>query len=227
MVVIRDSRNPNVTRVLTPSRLEKGPKKSAEMRAKTANQPFLTSARKKLGRFKWRRSFFKVEIKDIVKPALKDVVKGMPNGEVAVGYFNTNPEILSRAWENEFSGHIFFTDAKGQNRELVPRRPFMGHAWDENLEELKLFVRKQLELSTTSMLTSTEAFAAIGDKIRDNIVHAIDTAKEWAVPLAQLTISMKGHDKPLVETYTMRNSVEYKITETSSKTVKKLDKLFK
>lgn len=55
------------------------------------------------------------------------------------------------------------------------------------------------------------ALAPLGEMAVEQVNHEIDTATEWAAPLAPSTVAAKGHDRPLVDTGAIRGATSYTV----------------
>lgn len=110
--------------------------------------------------------------------------------------------------EIAYYNHFGTVDEAG--RVLIPARPFMD-TLSENQDQLYQFSGQALQ----ALGTSKEVAEAVGSKAKSMIQDAIRDG-DWA-PNAPSTIKIKGSDKPLIDTGTMRQGVQYVIKEGGEK----------
>lgn len=103
-----------------------------------------------------------------------------------------------------YLNHFGTVDKNG--RVAIPARPFMD-AINENQDSLYQFTAQALQ----SLGTSREVAKSVGAKAKSMIQESIRDG-DWA-PNAPSTIKKKGSDKPLIDTGTMRQNVQYVIKE--------------
>lgn len=106
--------------------------------------------------------------------------------------------------EIAYWNHFGTVDKDGQV--MIPARPFMD-TLDLQQDQLFEFSGQALE----ALGSSREVAEAIGSKAKSMIQDAIRNG-DWA-PNAPSTIKKKGSDKPLIDTGTMRQGVQYVIKE--------------
>ena len=104
--------------------------------------------------------------------------------------------------EIAYFNHYGTLDESGQV--LIPARPFMD-TLDHRKDELFQFSGQALE----NCGTPREVAESIGSEAKSMIQEAIRN-DDWA-PNAPSTIKKKGSDKPLIDTGTMRQNVEFVI----------------
>lgn len=120
--------------------------------------------------------------------------------ETDVGFLdNLDPEILLKATSNEFG-----TDK-------IPERSFMRSVFDENKDKIQAKIKKLASSAIVGSIPPEDFIRKIALYIKELIVYKIETAKDWATPLHVVTIANKGHDRPLIETYEMITSVDFRI----------------
>lgn len=117
-----------------------------------------------------------------------DLEADYPNGESV-------PEV---AYKNEF----------GDPTKQQPPRPFMRRAIEADGKEWGGVVG---QLLVDADYDGKDALDAAGHEGVRSIQKSIDTLVD--PPLAKYTIEKKGHDKPLIDTGKMRESVNYKVQE--------------
>lgn len=110
--------------------------------------------------------------------------------------------------EIAYYNHYGTVDKDGQV--VIPARPFMD-TLSKNQDQLYQFSGQALQ----ALGTSKEVAEAIGSKAKSMIQDAIRDG-DWA-PNAPSTIKIKGSDKPLIDTGTMRQGVQYVIKQGSEK----------
>lgn len=110
--------------------------------------------------------------------------------------------------EIAYWNHFGTVDKDGQV--MIPARPFMD-TLDLQQDQLFEFSGQALEV----LGSSREVAEAIGSKAKSMIQDAIRNG-DWA-PNAPSTVKKKGSDKPLIDTGTMRQNVQYVIKEGGAK----------
>lgn len=98
--------------------------------------------------------------------------------------------------------------------EDIPARPFIDHGIslvkDKTREVAKKAIRALIDRRAA---TAEEALVPMGEMGAAAVREAIDTSREWAEPLAESTARRKGHDQPLLDTGTVRDSVTYEVRD--------------
>lgn len=117
---------------------------------------------------------------------------------VSAGYFEgkqyaDGTEIATVAMENEYG-----TDTK-------PARPFISNAESKNNKKWKNIFDKEMDNGKTLPM----ALSRIGEEIRNDIIREIDS--NLPPPNSQETIKRKGSSHTLIDTGTMKRSVEYSL----------------
>lgn len=99
----------------------------------------------------------------------------------------------------------------------MPARPYVDRAIATMQKRAGDLMKKAIaDLIDGRAHTVVDALAPVGAAAVDEVTHEIDTATEWAAPLAQSTIDRKGHDRPLVDTGTIRKATTYTIRDGES-----------
>lgn len=150
-------------------------------------------------------SFVESETKD--GKELKERIRLLCDGSVRVGFFG---------------GRHFKTDRSGNTKDIVliaaenelgtpkiPSRPFMSMSADElNGRDGDVIEKNGVEYIQKGGST-TDVFERIGKACVGVIRKVINSGK--FVPNSPVTVAIKGRNKPLIDTGTMMNSVEYEI----------------
>lgn len=97
----------------------------------------------------------------------------------------------------------------------IPSRPFMRKSVDENEEKINAFMHAQIQRLAKGETTAEEILKAIGVFQKGLVQEKIENGE--FVPNFPATIKRKGSDKPLIDTGTMRQSVNFVITEKGGK----------
>ena len=109
------------------------------------------------------------------------------------GFFDMSDELIRKVYAAEFGTF------------LVPSRPFIRTTITEN----KIMLKKQVRALLKKFLFKPEEIQKRLAVYLVTLMHArIDTAPLWAVPLKASTIAFKGHNKPLIHTKEMYNSIK-------------------
>ena len=88
----------------------------------------------------------------------------------------------------------------------VPSRPFMRQAFENHDAEISKLIQKAMKKESAN-----EIMSMIGEGLAKLMRDEIDNGD--FVPNSPVTIAMKGSDKPLIDTGTMKNSIEYWTTK--------------
>ncbi len=93
----------------------------------------------------------------------------------------------------------------------TPARPFMAKSVDENEDAINAFLKQQMVLLAQGKLTAEQLLKKIGVFQKGLIQDKI--ANGDFEPNAPSTIKRKKSERPLIHTSTMRQSVNFVITE--------------
>lgn len=96
-----------------------------------------------------------------------------------------------------------------------PSRPFMRKSVDENEEKINAFLNAQVKKLAKGETTAEQVFKAVGAFQKGLVQEKIKNGE--FEPNSPYTIKKKGSDKPLIDTGTMRQSVNFVITEKGGK----------
>lgn len=96
-----------------------------------------------------------------------------------------------------------------------PSRPFMRKSVDENEEKINAFLNAQVKKLAKGEATAEQVFKAVGAFQKGLVQEKIKNGE--FEPNSPYTIKKKGSDKPLIDTGTMRQSVNFVITEKGGK----------
>lgn len=88
-------------------------------------------------------------------------------------------------------------------------RPFMSRAAEEAFKKLSEFYKTE---SLKPNYNAKNIYGRIGLFVVSLIKKEIDTSPLWAEPNSQETIDEKGSSHPLIDTGTMRNNADYRVT---------------
>ncbi len=93
----------------------------------------------------------------------------------------------------------------------IPSRPFLAQTVQMHEEEIKEMAATEAAKVLRGNGKAQQAFEVIGEDVRKKVQNRIDEGQ--FVPNAPSTIRHKGHDHPLIDTGTMRDSISYTICE--------------
>lgn len=93
----------------------------------------------------------------------------------------------------------------------IPSRPFLAQTVQMHEEEIKEMAATEVSQALLGEKDSQQAFEVIGEDVRKKVQNRIDEGQ--FVPNAPSTIKRKGHDHPLIDTGTMRDSISYTVCE--------------
>ena len=93
---------------------------------------------------------------------------------------------------------------------ITPSRPFMRDAVDKHKDEINRFLDQQFTLLASGRTDAENMMRSIGVYVKGLVQKEI--VEGYFVPNAPSTIKRKGSDKPLIDTGTMRQSVNFVIT---------------
>lgn len=102
--------------------------------------------------------------------------------------------VAQYAYDNEFG-----TDK-------IPARPFVTTSFDENLPKLEAKISNNIAAIYEDQIGFKQALEQVGNLASDDIVNKIDSI--LTPPNSPATIARKKSAKPLIDTGTMRKSVE-------------------
>ena len=132
---------------------------------------------------------------------LREAGKGGVSG-VKVGFFSTaryengTPVAAVAAW-NEFG------------TETIPERPFFRNALAESERSVGRILQGGLD--TKKMVVGEQLAGRVGAHIQGKIRDSITALKE--PPNAPETVRLKGSSDPLLDTGTLRNSVDWEVEQ--------------
>ena len=93
----------------------------------------------------------------------------------------------------------------------IPSRPFLAQTVQMHEEEIKEMAATEISQTLIGKKDSQQAFNAIGEDVRQKVQNRINEGQ--FVPTAPSTIKHNGHDRPLIDTGTMRDNISYTICE--------------
>lgn len=93
----------------------------------------------------------------------------------------------------------------------IPARPFFAQTVQVHEEEIREAAVSEAEKVLRGNEKAQQAFREIGTDVQKKVQKRIDEGQ--FVPNAPSTIKRKGHDHPLIDTGTMRDSISYTICE--------------
>lgn len=93
----------------------------------------------------------------------------------------------------------------------IPSRPFLAQTVQMHEEEIKEMAAAEASQVLLGEKDSQMVFEVIGENVRQKVQNRINEGQ--FVPNAPSTIKRKGHDRPLIDTGTMRDSISYTICE--------------
>lgn len=139
---------------------------------------------------------------DALTKKLEEIARSMGGGSVSVGFMEgaTYPDgtpVAAVAFWNEY----------GNGRGSPPRPFFRNMIADES----PTWARKMAGAAKAYQYDASKVFAIMGEEIKGALQQSINNFTTPA--LAQSTKDRKGHDKPLIETSHMINSISYEVTE--------------
>ena len=149
----------------------------------------------------------KISVKDTVTPEgkeLKRKVRLLCGTSVNVGFFG------GRHFEKKNNIDVVKVAATNQyGTDKIPSRPFMSMSADVMQDRnADTFVKYAIEFIHNGGGVS-EVFEKIG-KLCSQIIREVIGNGDY-VPLSPVTIARKGSSQPLIDTGTMKRSVEYEI----------------
>ncbi len=95
----------------------------------------------------------------------------------------------------------------------VPERPFIRHTMDAHERKIFGLMASEARLLYDSKGRSLPTFLkATTEHVEELMVGEVMTAKDWAVALRQRTIDEKGHDLPLLDSFSLLNAIQSRVT---------------
>ncbi len=143
------------------------------------------------------RSGVTIRIRDVDR-GWKKLQKRLRNSRkpnVRVGF--SGQKIATKAAYNEFG-----TDS-------IPARPFMGEAFDQNVDDLADHIRDGVEEFALGRRDLDQVLQSAGERHKRQIEKSLDNPPGPA--LDEDTAEEKGHSKPLLHTGELRASVKVKL----------------
>lgn len=101
---------------------------------------------------------------------------------------------------------------KRNGEQYMPPRPYVERAITAIKEEAPQLMKRAISALVDGRAKDLgDALAPVGAAAVEQVTHEIDTAAQWAAPLAPSTIAAKGHDRPLVDTGAIRGATSYTV----------------
>lgn len=94
----------------------------------------------------------------------------------------------------------------------IPARPFMRKTADDSRQTLPAFTSGLISNLISGGTTPLRIQYALGAWYQTRIRMTIQSAPGWAAPNAPSTVAMKGHSSPLLDSYALFNSINYKLS---------------
>lgn len=131
-------------------------------------------------------------VRELASTGDKEVVVGIQQGAT-----NDGLQVAEYATWNEFGTRT------------IPSRPFMRSYFDSSIDDLTRFSTRGIAIVISGRGTMNQFFNAAGVRMVNGVRKSINNGA-W-VPNSPVTISLKGSDKPLIDTGVMLNSVTFVI----------------
>lgn len=93
--------------------------------------------------------------------------------------------------------------------DTIPARPFMRHAVDTNEKQIAQVAKAAAQRVVSGRSNADGALDMLGLWFKSRIQDSIRTAAAWAAPLSPRTIRQKRSSRPLIDTASMLNAVDY------------------
>ncbi len=132
-------------------------------------------------------------------------IKGLQNRRVDVG-------ILPNAGSNQGVRIVDYAVFNEFGTATIPARPFMRKTADDSQKTLPAFMGFLITNLVNGKTTPVRVQHTLGQWYQARIRTTIGSARSWAAPNAPMTLSMKSHQSPLLDTYSMYNSINYKLS---------------
>jgi hypothetical protein len=116
--------------------------------------------------------------------------------------------IAAYAAYNEF-GTQGRTPRRGGWGGPIPARPFLGSSFDNNRTKWSRAADTAISKALTGEMDFAEGLAILGSMAEDDIKATIE-AGDFA-PNSELTIALKGSDRPLINKAGMRQAIRYEV----------------
>lgn len=94
--------------------------------------------------------------------------------------------------------------------QTAPARPFMRQT-AETTQEAVASIQKKLKNEFIAGRDPVNCLMELGFKYSQMIKRTIIKAQGWAEPLSEATIAAKGHPKPLIDSRTLLNSIDFEV----------------
>ena len=141
-------------------------------------------------------------------PGLLNYIRGVEKAKVQVGIFGNAVDAYKA-----FIAEVGKVPSSAADGPKIPPRPFMsrtGRRLENDSAQFKMTMRQLLKNGDMFSV-----FKAVGAHAVTAMKQEITFAPMWAEPLAEYTVEKKGHDSPLIETYAMRENINFRIENAS------------
>lgn len=95
----------------------------------------------------------------------------------------------------------------------IPARPYLRMTLELSRDPIRELLRGAVSDVVDARHSPAAAMAEVGRGLVVEIRKTIDRASSWAVPLAPITVKLKGHDRPLVDTFELRDANTWTVVD--------------
>ncbi len=155
-----------------------------------------------------------VTVKDLGIGKLRENLAELGRLRVLVGVQGTEAT-ATHPNSDESVGQVAYWLHFGTKR--MAARPFIDRAVAELQNGATVAVKRAAaDLVDGRSSDPVATLKPLGSQAVQAVAHEIATSREWAAPLAAVTVTRKGHDQPLVDTGTVSRAVTYTIRDGGS-----------
>jgi len=156
----------------------------------------------------------RVQFRDLGIEQLKRDVQALRSTKITIGWQGPSGAAIHPGSKDTPIAQVAAWHEHGTPQEspgtLMPARPSLKITFKRHGREFVASARKAVSDLIDGRVDSVDAAVEqVGEAAVAALRATIDDARSWAEPLAESTARAKGHDQPLVETFTMRNAASW------------------
>lgn len=121
------------------------------------------------------------------------------------------------ARNEEVAAHMTFGTKDASGSVIVPARPFLEPAIEENAEPIAALAGEMFEDVITGRGDPIAAIKTLGEVVVSVVKDKIREGDPTWEPLAPETVRRKGHARALLDSHAMFDSLDYRLERTSKR----------
>lgn len=150
---------------------------------------------------------------DLAKLRASKITIGYQGSSGAATHPDANASVATVAQWMEFGTPGSDDREYDQPRSMIPSRPFLRVTFERSADVFVEATRKALSDFVDGRAEVEEIEQRLGEIGVAEVRRTIDDSRSWAEPLAESTIAAKGHDQPLLDSGTLRDSASWAVRE--------------